>query len=128
VVDDDCSLLGVCTTSQCRCDPGWTGRGCGVADLKPWDRTVTPGYRNTTQASWGGLPVQTSDGKFHAVATQIAKGCPLSLFLNNSAVVRLEAASPGGPWVYAGQVLPPMHHNPTIVGPTSDGYYGDYYY
>ena len=40
-------------------------------------------------------------------------------------VVRAESISgdPGGPYRHSEVVLPPFHHNPTIVGPTPDGYY-----
>ena len=54
--DPRCGLLGVWTDGRCRCDPGWAGRGCATARIKPLDLTL--GYHNTTEASWGGRAVE----------------------------------------------------------------------
>lgn len=119
--DDDCSLLGECTASgKCECDPGWKGEACGVADLLPLNDTA--GYVNASAASWGGRPI-FSNGKWHLFVTEIARACPLILFMNNSAVVRAEADAPQGPFVRREVVLPPFHHNPQVVGPTPDGFF-----
>jgi len=116
--DEHCSLLGVCNAGSCHCDEGWTGEDCGQADLAPYENT---GYINKSAASWGGRAV-FAEGKWHLIATQISHSCPLILFMNNSMVVRLESTSPSGPYAFAQEVLPAFHHNPTIIGPTSDGY------
>ena len=104
--DDDCSLLGTCTSGTCTCDPGWVGPDCGQADLLPFAGT---GYINPSAASWGGRPVY-SEGAWHLFATEIAHRCPLILFMNDSTVVRAEAASPLGPYTRKETVLPPFHH------------------
>jgi hypothetical protein len=118
--DDDCSLLGTCQSHQCACDPGWTGVDCSRADLLPY--RAGDGYINQSAASWGGRPVLYG-GRWHLFATEIARKCPLILFMNNSMVVRATAASITGPYAHEDIVLPTFHHNPTVVGPTPDGYY-----
>ena len=115
-----CSLLGECVGGSCRCDSGWSGAHCGVADLLPMN--PDDGYINEGAASWGGRPL-FADGKWHLFATEIQRRCPLILFMNNSAVVRAEADSPQGPYIHKEVVLPPFHHNPQVFGPTPDGYY-----
>lgn len=60
---------------------------------------------------------------YHLFATEIAKECPLILFMNNSRVIHATSKLPGGPYVKQSTVLPPFHHNPTAVGPTPDGVY-----
>lgn len=122
--DADCSLLGLCDKAdgRCVCDPGWTGDDCGQADLLPY--RDGDGYINKSAASWGGRPVYDAVSKtWHLFATEIAHRCPLILFMNDSTVIRAEADSPTGPYTRKETVLPPFHHNPTIIGPTPDGYY-----
>ena len=89
--DDDCSLLGVCSGGRCECDPGWRGDHCGIADLLPL--RLDEGYLNESTSSWGGRPI-FADGRWHLFATEIVHGCPLVLFMNNSAVLRAEVAAP----------------------------------
>jgi hypothetical protein len=96
------------------------GVDCARANLQPWRDGEA--YANTTAASWGGRPLY-AEGKWHLFATQIAKRCPLILFMNNSEVMRAEADSPAGPFTFKQVILPPFHHNPTAIGPTPDGYY-----
>lgn len=120
--DEDCSLLGVCADGLCACDDGWTGPDCARADLEPWSEG--DGYFNSSFASWGGRALLAEDGSWHLFATEIAMGCPLILFMNDSTVVRAVSRSgPTGPFEHVETVLPTFHHNPTIVGPTPDGYY-----
>ena len=118
--DDDCSLLGTCQSRRCVCDAGWTGADCARADLMPYRRD--DGYINQSAASWGGRPVFFG-GRWHLFVTEIARKCPLILFMNNSMVVRATSASATGPYSHEEIVLPSFHHNPTVVGPTPDGYY-----
>jgi hypothetical protein len=120
--DVDCSLLGRCVQGKCACDAGWTGADCGKADLLPY--RGGDGYINGSAASWGGRPVYDAGTKtWHLFATEIAHRCPLILFMNDSTVIRAESDSPTGPYTKKEVVLPPFHHNPTIIGPTPDGYY-----
>ena len=121
--DEDCSLLGICDSKkECICDPGWKGTNCGIANLRPLN--ISEGYHQNKAASWGGRPIYNpSDQKWHLFVTEIQQQCPLILFMNNSAVIRAESASPEGPYIRQNVVLPPFHHNPQIIGPTPDGYY-----
>eukprot|EP00040_Diaphanoeca_grandis_P013761 m.69504 g.69504 ORF g.69504 m.69504 type:complete len:434 (+) comp24099_c0_seq1:91-1392(+) len=123
--DEHCSLLGTCTPQgRCKCLPGWAGYSCARADLAPLD--ITLGYHNATESSWGGRPVKDPmSGKWNLFATEIKNSCPLILFEYNSQVIRAESDSGeiGGPYTKADVVLPPFHHNPTIVGPSPDGYF-----
>jgi hypothetical protein len=124
--DDDCSLLGVCSplTGKCRCDPGWTGVECAEAALQPYDDVAHLGYVNSSRASWGGRPLKVGE-KWQLFATEIDQQCPLILFMNNSMVIRAESTtdSPAGPYAHRAIVRPAFAHNPTAIGPTSDGYY-----
>ena len=91
VTDDDCSLLGICSVGgTCQCDPGWNGQHCAQADLADYvDGAGEGGYVNRTAASWGGRPLLVG-GKWQLFATEIAGGCPLILFFNNSQVRMIE--------------------------------------
>ena len=67
---------------------------------------------------------QVWDGaRWQLLVTEIKNACPLILFQYNSQVVRAVSAGAdaGGPYTRAGTVLPPFHHNPSIIGPTPDG-------
>ena len=123
--DDDCSLLGVCSSNgTCACDPGWGGADCGVARLRDYDDVAHLGYVNASAASWGGRPLRVG-GTWQLFATEIAAQCPLILFMNNSRVIRAESTtgSAAGPYAHRGVVRAAFAHNPTAVGPTPDGYY-----
>merc|ERR1719272_2025461 len=120
--DEDCSLLGLCEHGSCACDVGWTGPDCARADLEPWSEG--DGYFNESFASWGGRAILAEDGSWHLFCTEIAKGCPLILVQNDSTVVRAVSHSgPSGPFIREQLILPHFAHNPSIIGPTPDGYY-----
>ena len=106
--DARCSLLGTWAAipptrpgaraeGSCRCDAGWTGADCSRAALLPY--RPTEGYINASAASWGGRPLRFG-GRWHLFATEIARKCPLILFMNNSMVVRATAAEPQGPYFH----------------------------
>ena len=128
---DDCSLLGVCTAGACVCNAGWTGASCATMDLLALD--TTHGYVNPSAASWGGRPIKVGVGaaaRWHMAVTEIKNKCPLILFQYNSQVVRAVSASANVASSYTrvsdaegGTILPPFHHNPTLIGPTPDGVY-----
>jgi hypothetical protein len=122
--DHGCSLLGICSvaTGACACDPGWTGHDCSQADLKPLDLQL--GYDNGTDHSWGGRPLRDpTTGRWSLYVCQFLLGCDVGHWTTNSAVIRAEASSAAGPYAFAEEVLPTFHTNPTVVGPTVDGFW-----
>ena len=120
--DMGCSLLGICTTGMCKCDPGWAGPDCSRADLKPLDLSL--GYNNVTDSTWGGRPIKDpATGRWSLLVCQMTKSCPLDYWTTNSLVVRAEAATAAGPFRFAETVYPLFHTNPQVIGPTPDGYY-----
>eukprot|EP01079_Euglenida_sp_SAG-EU17-18_P003864 gene3864-4248_t len=126
--DADCGLLGLCNrgTRACACDPGWGGPGCTAAALRPLNTSL--GYHNSSAASWGGLAIATGDSggpePWSLYVSQFSHHCPLKLWTHNSQVVRCESnGSPAGPYRWVEEVHPEFHHNPTVVGPTLDGFY-----
>jgi hypothetical protein len=137
--DPRCSLLGAWVTSSssraaaaaaagggghCECDSGWTGTTCSVANLKPLDPAL--GYHNESAASWGGRAVRDPSRPelWHLFASQFSNCCPLVMWTNNSQVVRATSKSgPAGPYTFAEEVYSEFHHNPSVIGPTPDGYY-----
>ena len=124
--DADCSLLGVCVAAACACDAGWAGDDCARADLLPYDPATATGYVNATSASWGGhpLPDPTAPGRWTLLVSEMAKGCPLWLFENNSFVARaVSTTGPGGPFAHVDTVEAPFAHSVQAVGPTADGFY-----
>lgn len=115
-----CSLNGDCVGGKCVCDPAWSGS----ADCDQLSFEEVPqgaGYFNSTEASWGGNVV-FSDGKYHLFAAQMALGCGLDHWGSNSAIVRAESSSPGGPFEYRETVVPAFAHNPTIRKIPGGGY------
>ena len=128
VTDADCSLLGVCQqpAGVCACDAGWAGPDCARADLLPYDVDAATGYVNASAASWGGhpLPDPAAPGRWTLLVSEMALGCPLWLFENNSFVARaVSTTGPGGPYVHVDTVLAPYAHSVQAVGPTADGFY-----
>ena len=71
------------------------------------------------------LAILEPDGKTWSLfVAQFSKRCPLKCWIENSQVVRAVSTSgPVGPYSWAEEVFPEFHHNPSIVGPTPDGYY-----
>ena len=59
--------------------------------------------------------MHTCTGRQAARASIRLRGCPLSKFNNNSAIIRAVSAHPEGPYQKAETVFPPFHHNPTVT-------------
>ena len=126
----DCSLLGECVVGACMCDVGWAGVDCGGADLLPFNASAGQGYVNASAASWGGIPMPDSEvaGRWVLLVSEMALGCPLQLFQNNSYIVRaISETGPGGPFRHLDTVLPPLSFSVQAIGPTADGYYVFYF-
>ncbi|MDA3962225.1 MAG: glycoside hydrolase family protein [Planctomycetota bacterium] len=82
------------------------------------------GFRHDGAWVWCGSVIKGDDGLFHMFASMWEKSVPFAPnWLTNSVVVHATSATPEGPYVYQGDVLPPrgaaywdgmMTHNPTI--------------
>jgi hypothetical protein len=73
---------------------------------------------------WGGNTFfDRADRRYHVFTVEMTNGCPIGDYITNSQIVHATADSPLGPFAIQSLALPPFHHNPTIIGPTPDGYY-----
>ncbi|KAI1780743.1 hypothetical protein F4818DRAFT_396695 [Hypoxylon cercidicola] len=137
VVDEDCSLNGICCRSsgKCKCDPGWQSDDCGVLDLLPAARWSGYNYTNFTlpdfystkgNSSWGGNIIQDRQDKelFHLIIDQFPRGCGLSGWRPFSTVVRAESRTgPAGPYHYAQELFGTFRHNVKVVWSPADKRY-----
>lgn len=108
----DCSLNGDCIDSTCMCDPAWSGLDCSALAFLP--APVKGGYRNATEASWGGYPIQDAEGTWHLFHAQMLYECSLNTWSTNSVIVRSTSASLSEPFTFQEVILGPFAHNPTI--------------
>ena len=126
----DCNLNGDCVDGSCKCDAAWSSSpDCSVISFEKVEKAAgkAPGYYNTTEASWGGYPIQADDGKWHLLHAQFRNQCPLSSWKTNSAVVHSTASSALGPYTYVDEALPPFAHNPSSLHLAPDGTYVFFY-
>lgn len=86
------------------------------------DKNNRPGYYNSTEATWGGIPIEGPDGKFHLIHAQMANHCPLGSWTTASIVARATADTLLGPYTFAEEMIPPFAHNPTIRKIPGGGY------
>jgi hypothetical protein len=118
----ECELNGVLGKTGCECLPGWKGSTCGELDLLP--ASPSAGYTRTGYASWGGSVVQEpSDKKWVMYLAEMDLHCGLSSWSTNSRIVRAESSTPGGTYTFKEVAKKRFAHEPTIIGPTSEGYY-----
>ena len=110
----DCSLNGDCVGGRCVCDTAWNARAdCSALNFAPTPKGG--GYRNGTQASWGGYPLRDdATGTWHLFHAQMLHGCPLGSWTTNSVVARSTAPALAGPYAFREVVVGPFAHNPTI--------------
>ena len=79
---------------------------------------------NTSMATWGGSVVEVPEDttwRFHMFNGVYTRGCGVSYWRGNSAVVHLVSATPEGPFVFADEALPLWHTNPQVVRDPRDG-------
>lgn len=142
--DLNCSLNGLCVSSNCVCDPGWIGSTCGILDLRPatrgtgYNHTILPSnapgiYNPTSNAgnsSWCGSIVHDASNPklFHMFASQFTHGCGLSDWKPFSSIIRAESVSgPAGPYVWAEEVVRTWAHNPVVTYSPAEQLYLLYY-
>lgn len=119
VLDDDCSLNGVCDSGshQCSCDAGWTGFDCGVVDVAAAARHSGYNLTGSGTSSWGGKPVlDPMTGQWLLFAAEFTGGCGLDYWSPMSRIVRaVSETGPAGPYTFDGEVVGTFAHNPTVV-------------
>eukprot|EP00041_Stephanoeca_diplocostata_P018746 m.396028 g.396028 ORF g.396028 m.396028 type:complete len:409 (+) comp21107_c0_seq1:107-1333(+) len=131
--DDDCSLLGTCTSGKCKCDIGFKGESCAQLDLVPVaslnDGWQWPERTVGNVSAWGFTVVHdTADGLYHAI-TDVSCGCAdpspvrscteftgvLARGGYASMLVHMSSTQPTGPWRVEGVVSPPTSFNPQLI-------------
>ena len=117
LVDEDCSLNGVCDGARgaCVCGAGWRGASCG--ELAVVAGSAALGYHNMTPgvgASWGANAV-FAEGAWHAFVAEMTHNCTLNDYGSNSRIIRATSTTgPAGPYAFAEVVVAPFAHNPTV--------------
>ena len=121
----DCSYNGECdnSTTNCTCDPGWTGKTCSTLHLLPARRN---NGLNTTDASgltssWGGTTNKGNDEKWHMHAAAFTHHCGINQWSSNSRIVHAVSDTPDGPYLVKDIVVPVWAHNPAVVQSPDDG-------
>lgn len=101
-IDEDCGLLGICssTSSTCFCEPGWIGPSCASLDLMP--APPDSGLRQSNSSNWCMtiLPDLTDENLYHSFSSDFG-GCQdgLSIWLQGSRVIHATSrGSPVGPY------------------------------
>ena len=99
--DEDCGLLGICSSSSsnCVCEVGWIGATCASLDLLP--APPDSGLRQTNSSNWCMtiLPDETTENLYHAYSADFS-GCldGLNIWLEGSRVIHATSTSPLGPF------------------------------
>ena len=111
----DCHLHGkLGANGSCECfHPSWTGSTCGRLNLQPVHATQM-GYANRSRTSWGGNSV-FEGGLWHMFVSEIAHGCSLNYWTQNSQIIRATAENAAGPYTKRGVALPPWSHEAPLV-------------
>ena len=131
VTQADCAYAGDCVASLCRCDAAWFGANCTQLALLPATTDDASGLRRATSSSWGGSVIKDpSSTKYYMLFADMAGHCGLDSWQRNSQISVASAAHATGPFAVdaaAGVICPEFAHNPTVHGPTIDGFFVIYH-
>lgn len=147
----DCALAGDCVGGRCKCDPSWRGENCTELALLPATTDDAAGLRRPNSSSWGGSVIkEKGSGKYFMFFADMAMNCGLDSWQvrlhdwsfelatccrpptrccdvqRNSQISIATSTHPTGPFMVeegSQPIASPFAHNPTVHGPTLDGYY-----
>ena len=113
--DADCSFNGVCASSSCVCDSGWSPPACDTLNLIPVADDA--GFYRPNTSSWCGAiasdPLDPS--LFHLFSSEMSGGCGLGIWRSGSQVVHATSRVVTGPFERKETLIQPEAHNPQIV-------------
>ena len=111
----DCNLNGDCVSGVCVCDAAWSGAAdCGAMSFQVQDAKHRPGMYNSTQSTWGGIPIKGNDDRWHLIHAQMVNSCPLGSWTTDSMIARSVAETINGPYTFEAELVVPFAHNPVI--------------
>lgn len=85
-----------------------------VVPLQPAPPLATQAYHNSSMWSWGGVPIQGDDGRWHLFNAAFSAGCGLGAWTTNSFVAHGVGPGPAGPFSFAGVAVDIYAHNPQV--------------
>lgn len=109
-------LNGECLASQCVCSPAWTGANCSSLNLLP--AKLRNGYGNLTSptTSWGaGVVHDAASGQWLMFNDEMAEGCGMGTWGQNSRCVLSTADSPLGPYARQRVVVSSWCHGSSLA-------------
>jgi len=118
--NEDCELLGVCSSGSCKCAKGFTGEHCGQLDLLPANSATADGKAwpkqasGTGAASWG-MSVVRGDGadNYHAI---VNVGCgDTATKVTGTFAAILSSTEPDKNWTFTDAVTQPTSFNPHMI-------------
>ena len=123
----DCAFAGDCVNGACQCDVTWHGDNCTELALLPATTYDAAGLRRANSSSWGGSVIKDkASGKYYMFFSDMSQHCGLNSWQRNSQISIATSSNPTGPFAVEdslGPIAKPFAHNPTVHGPTTDGYY-----
>lgn len=115
VGDECCSLNGLydAVSDSCSCFRPWSGQNCSALQILP--SPPIQGYGMAPNlTSWGGNIVYYG-GKYHLYVAEMANGCSLNTWGQNSQCVHATADHPTGPFLRQSIAVGIWCHNPQIM-------------
>lgn len=127
ITEADCAFAGDCIDGACQCDVTWQGDNCTELALLPATTDDAAGLRRANSSSWGGSVIRDkASGKYYMFFSDMSLHCGLNSWQRNSQIAIATSQHPTGPFAVEeslGPVAKAFAHNPTVHGPTPDGYY-----